>query len=306
MDVGFLPPRARADVKTFVGNAVGSGDWQAWFKPKGCTMASIVLVGAGGNGGNGAIGANSTAAGGGGGASGAVSKLLVPLCMLPDILYLQLRMGGSGGDSRISIAPNGTTNHLLLVATAGGNGGNASGATAGAAGTAASSSTVGAAPLSGLGISAFLGGQAGIIGGTTVSGGALTLPVTGIFVTGGTGGGGLPAAGVAGTAGGSFTTPSQPTIFAPHVGGAGGSAATAPPVSGSGGPLSLTSVLKYGYGGTGGGSTHGSATGAGLVQSSGGNGAYGCGGGGSGGALTGSTPGVAGIGGPAYCVIVCW
>lgn len=118
----------------------------------------------------------------------------------------------------------------------------------------------------------------------------------------GTGGAGLGAAGVAGTAGGAFTVAGQ---FPPHLGGAGGSAATTPPQNGTGGYEPIPRLF-YGYGGTGGGSTHGTATGAGLVQASGGNGAVGCGGGGMGGALTASAAGQVGQGGVAWCCIVCW
>lgn len=59
-------------------------------------------------------------------------------------------------------------------------------------------------------------------------------------------------------------------------------------------------------GGTGGGSTHGSATGAGLVGARGGAGGRGCGGGGGGGALTGSSQGMFGLGGPGQVIIVSW
>jgi hypothetical protein len=64
--------------------------------------------------------------------------------------------------------------------------------------------------------------------------------------------------------------------------------------------------LMFFYGGMGGGSTYATATGAGLVQSNGGNGAPGCGGGGTGGALTGSTAGIIGLGGPSFAIITCW
>jgi hypothetical protein len=59
-------------------------------------------------------------------------------------------------------------------------------------------------------------------------------------------------------------------------------------------------------GGTGGGSTHGTALTTGLVQSNGGDGAPGCGGGGMGGALTASTAGAVGQGGVAFAVITTW
>jgi hypothetical protein len=130
----------------------------------------------------------------------------------------------------------------------------------------------------------------------------LTLPVTGAFVTGGTGGGGLPAAAATGTSGGNITGAGAfPTV----LGGVGNATATVPAPFGNPG-FQPIQKLGYYYGGTGGASTHGTATGAGLVQSNGGDAAPGCGGGGMGGALTGSTVGRVGFGGAAYAIITCW
>jgi hypothetical protein len=148
-----------------------------------------------------------------------------------------------------------------------------------------------------------IAGQAGSAGGASVSAGALTLPTTGLLVTGGSGGGGLPAAATGNTNGGSLAGPGvAPWISINNV---SLQQATQPAESGSSGHMPVANLLYF-YGGVGGCSTHGSATGAGLTQSSGGNGNYGCGGGGSGAALTGSTAGVAGKGGPAICIITCW
>jgi hypothetical protein len=267
-------------------------------------MANFVLVGAGGNGGNGVVGANSTAAGGGGGGSGSQSILTIPLEFLPDILYINLLKSNSGGfTSRIAVFPNTVANDCLLAANSGSNGGNAAGATAGTAGAGNGATTLAVNPLAGAGTSLFIAGQSGIAGGTVAAGAALTIPVTGLYVTGGTGGAGLGAAGVAGTAGGAFTIAGN--FLAPHIGGIGGTAATTPPTDGSHG-ITWRKGLRYNFGGTGGGSTHGTATGAGLVGAMGGLGGLGCGGGGGGGALTGSTQGLGGQGGPAYCVITCW
>lgn len=302
MDIFNPTSERQTDTQTFVGSAVGSNDWRTWVKPMGCTMAYIVLVGRGGDGGAGAIGAVSTAAGGGGGGSGGVSKLLIPLCMLPDLLYLRLPI--SAGSAFISAMPNTTTNHMVLVAAAGSDGGNASGATAGVFGAGGTASSVGAGPLAGGGTSSFLAGQNGTAGGTTGVGSALTLPLTGCIATGGTGGGGLPASG-AGSGGGTHNVITAPSILSGVVFATGGSSTTTPPANGSSGRFNFNG-LQYFFGGMGGGSTHATATGAGLVQSSGGDGAPGCGGGGSGGALTGSTPGTPGLGGPSWCQIVCW
>lgn len=304
LDFSHIPTRyGAATVEYFEGVAPSAAAASmTWLKPRGKSMCNMLLVGCGGNGGNGVIGANSTAAGGGGGASGPQVSLTFPLWAVPDILFLNLTAGGSGGVSSVSIVQNGASQNVLALVNAGGNGGNASGATAGTAGAAPSGSTAANMPLGWGWADNVISGQAGIAGGTTGAGAALTLPVTGLLVTGGTGGAGLGAAGAVGTAGGAFTVT---TGFPPQIGGAGGSAATTPPNNGSNG-LRPIPGLMYGYGGTGGGSTHGTATGAGLVASRGGAGAPGCGGGGGGGALTGSTAGSGGLGGPAFCVITCW
>ena len=284
---------------------------QIWHKPRNKTMAQFVLVGCGGNGGNGAIGANSTAAGGGGGGSGGVSILTVPLNFLPPVLYINVMQGGGAAASYISVTSNTpttspTASYLLLIANSGGNGGNAAGATAGAAGTAGAVATIANNILAGWGNFNFMAGQLGIIGGTTVAGGALTLPTSGACTTGGTGGGGLPAAATAGTNGGMINGSAQtgsPYEIGNRLGGVGAAAATTPAGFGTPG---VVLGNHYFLGGTGGGSTHGTATGAGLAQSNGGDGAYGCGGGGSGGALTGSAAGKTGRGGDSICFITTW
>jgi hypothetical protein len=277
----------------------------AWNKPRGKSMCQIMLFGCGSNGGNGAVGANSTAAGGGGGSSGAQTFLTIPFWAIPDTLYLQLPQGGSGQASFISIRPDSVVNHLLAVANTAGAGGNAAGATPGAAGGASSVATAVQMPLGWQWVDTVLAGQPGIIGGVAVAGAALTLPVTGLLVTGGTGGGGLPAAAATATNGGSFTVPASPSPFPAHSGGIGSATATVPAQGGSTGYSPIAKLLYY-YGGTGSSSTHGTATGAGLAQARGGDGAPGCGGGGSGGGLTGSTAATGGLGGPAFCIITCW
>ena len=307
LDLFGLPSATQADVQQFNGNSkINVESWQQWLKPRGKTMASILLVGAGGNGGAGVRGANSTAAGGGGGGSGEQSRLIIPISLLPHVLYVSCGTAGSTGvNSFISVAPNSTTNHLILKANPGSAGGAASGATGGAGGVGATAGTISGMPLAGLGVFATFGGQNGIIGGAAVAGAALTLPVTGLIVTGGTGGGGLPAAAAAGTNGGSFVVPAAPTIYPPHSGGVGSATATVPANPGNAGTMGF-SGLMFGYGGTGAASTHGTATGGGLVQGRGGNGAPGCGGGGMGGALTGSAAAVNSLGGEGFCIITCW
>lgn len=307
LDFFSTPSSTVADVQVFGPNSatVGAG-WVTWNKPRGTSMCYMLVLGSGGAGGNGVIGANSTAGGGGGGGSGGQSTLLTPSFLLPDTLFISVAGGSSaaGFASYVTIAP-GTlvANNTVVLSNGGGVGGNASGATGGTAGTAGSVSTLATMPLGGLGNSLLLAGQAGIAGGGAVAGVNLVLPVTGLYVTGGTGGGGLPATATTGTNGGSFTVAGQ---FPPQPGGVGPSVATIPGGMGSNGFNKVFRQLPYNYGGTGGGSSHGSATGAGLVGGAGAPGGIGCGGGGSGGALTGSTQGLGGRGGDGQVIIICW
>jgi hypothetical protein len=305
LDISHIPTQyPNADVQVFVGNNVGTtSNWQTWIKPRGKSMGHLLIVGAGGNGGNGVIGANSLAGGGGGGGSGGQTSLRFPLHAIPDRLYISLMPTQAATASKVAIDPTDTVNNCFALANYGGNGGNGTAVPAG--GTAGSGATVAAASAMPLGygwLQLAIVGQAGIVGGAAVSSGSLALPTTGLLVTGGGGGGGLPAAATFGTNGGSITGAG---VFPSVSTAGGGGSATVPGLSGSAGFKPIPNLLYF-YGGTGGGSTHGSATGAGLVQASGGDGAYGCGGGGSGAALTGSTAGVGGKGGPAICIITCW
>ena len=290
--------------------AVGT-DWVAWHKPRGKTMIDILLFGKGANGGLGAVGANSNAAGGAGGGSGSQTRLTMPLCFLPDVLYFSLIGQGpaSALASYVAIAmplSNSTivSSNILMIANGGTVGGDAVGAVAGVGGPAGVIATAATMPL-GWAYASALTGATGGTGGTTAAGLNYTLSATGLLVSAGTGGGGLPAAAVAGTYGGSLVPGG---VFPNHTGGAAYASATTPPGNGNGGYYPIPKLLTA-YSGTGGASTHGTATGAGLYASIGGNGAPGCGGGGNGGSLTGTPPnvaGVVGLGGPAIAFINCW
>ncbi len=299
-----LPRNRLADVQVFSGSSAAPGvGWHHWRRRPGTSSVAIFAVGTGGPGGNGAVGANSLAAGGGGGGSAGQSVWHSSGLWLPDDLFISVGTGpiagGTAVASRVAIAPSTIANDTILFANGGANGGNAAAGTAGAAGGAGAISTIATNPLAGMGVAQYLAGQVGIIAGAAVAGAALTLPVTGLVITGGTGGGGLPAAAAAGTAGGSFTVAGA---FPSQIGGAGPAAATTPGANGSNGFQPIAN-LQYFYGGTGGSSTHGSATGAGLGAGKGGAGSYGSGGGGGGGALTAGTAGVGGRGGDGLVVI---
>ena len=311
LDLFNLPSNSQANIQLFTGSSTSADpSWQIWTKPRGKTMAYIICQGCGGDGGAGVIGANSTAAGGGGGGSGAKANLIIPLWFLPDVLFVTVPAPGAGTTlfTKVCIAPIGNTigNNIVLAARGGSNGGNAAGATAGAAGAAGVITAITDNSIAGYGIAFFLVGLAGIIGGTTVSAGNFSFPNTGQIALPGTGGGGLPAAAATGTNGGTYASiPAAPSLYPQVTQALGSATATVPAANGSQG-FSDFQGLKYWYGGQGGASTHGTATGAGLQQSSGGNGSIGSGGGGSGGALTGSAAGVPGKGGPGLAAIICW
>ena len=302
LDLFHMPTQyGNAEISTYFGYISSNVHFQTWQKPRGKSMIDILLVGDGGNGGNGVVGAVSTAAGGGGGGSGSQTRLTMPLHLLPDTLFILLRGSGSGNSSRVAIYPDITAANCLAIASGGGNGGAGSGATAGTAGTAGAAATNATMPL-GWAFATTLIGQAGTAGGTTGGSTSLNIPTTGLLVTGGTGGAGLGAAGSTGTIG---ATLNGGGVFPSMLGGTAGTTATTPAGNGTAGYRPVPNIL-LGYGGTGGGSTHGSATGAGLYAGKGGDAAPGCGGGGGGGGLTGSTQGTGGLGGPAFCIITCW
>jgi hypothetical protein len=127
--------------------------------------------------------------------------------------------------------------------------------------------------------------------------------VTGLRITGGAGGGGLPAAAASGTGGGGVVgAGSFPTL----AGGQGSATATVPGGDGPSGLEQYVRGLLYSYGGCGGASSHGTATGAGLFGGKGGQGGFGSGGGGGGGCLTGGTAGTGGKGGDGLVIIISW
>jgi len=300
-----LPASPYSDVAIFSGNAMTAGtSWQTWTKPIGKAYAHIAIMGAGGGGGSGVIGAANAAGGGGGGGSGALTIIEVPLSFLPPRLYISVAGAktGSALTTYVSTFPNTTSAHIVGIALGGNAGGNASGAaggTAGSGGVVASSSTM---PIGWPFVKLVLAGQAGGVGGAAVSAPNVALPVTGLKVTSGTGGGGLPSSGS--TTGGSLTIIDP---YPAHGGGSGALSATSSPSDGSAGyKLDASMFGNYYYGGTGGGSTNATATSTGLVQASGGNAAIGCGGGGMGAALTGATAGRLSYGGAGLVIITCY
>lgn len=304
-----LPRDRLADVQVFYANSAAANiGWAKWKKRPGTSMVSVLCIAGGGGGGAGVIGANSLAAGGGGGASGVQTYVECMGYMLPDTLFISVGVGGAAATaglvSRVAIAPDAVANNCLVTSPGGGAGGNAAGATAGAAGVGGSAQTIATMLLAGAGVFQSIGGQNGIIGGTTVAAAALPYPTSGLRVTGGTGGGGLPAAAAVGTAGGAITAVGA---LPGQLAAAGPATATVPATLGSNG-YAILGQFGYWQGGTGGSSTHGTALTTGLVGGGGGSGGIGSGGGGGGGALTGSTAGSngGGRGGDGIVIIASW
>jgi hypothetical protein len=311
MDSYGLPNSPQFDRQVFRGfyGATGGGStWQVYNVPRGKSMLHIFMLGAGGGGGSGVVGAVSTAGGGGGGGSGGQTIIEMPIALLPPRLYVNAAAGKTGGGlaSYVAIQPQiATANHTVGIANGGSGGGNASAGSAGGAGNGGSIATNATMPLGWAFSKLVLAGQAGIIGGTNVASAALTHPTTGLHVTGGTGGAGLPATATNGTNGGAITAIAEPSDFKGLPTNTGPTSTTTPATNGNSG-YQYTAAGFYYIGGTGASSTHGSATGAGLVQGSGGDGGIGCGGGGMGGALTGSTAGVLSRGGDGIVIITAY
>ena len=124
----FNIPNSQQDIKIFYSNGL---DWQTWQKPRKCQWVWIMCVGGagGGGGGNSAVTTNGSTAGG----AGAVTRALFNANHIPDTLYVQVGVGGTGGVSSgngsagsksfISIQPNTTSSNGVLGSGAGGGSG---------------------------------------------------------------------------------------------------------------------------------------------------------------------------------------
>ena len=97
LDLSHIP-NSQQDIKVFYSNGV-SNAWQTWQKPRKCSYVWIMCIGAGAGG---AGGSSSVGAGATGGASGGVSRALYNAQQLPDTLYVQVGVGGAGGNPGVS------------------------------------------------------------------------------------------------------------------------------------------------------------------------------------------------------------
>jgi hypothetical protein len=320
LDFNHILSNPNIDIQTFIGQAqttagAATGEWKTWRKPRGAKFVYIMAVGGGASGGV-ALNTGTTSGGAPGGGSGAMSTLMIPAMFLPDVLYIQAGLGGSQPATLVSAALGvaGTITYValepwntlaaqltVLFASPGTATTAATTTTGGTGGTAAVIATIANMPLAGRGAYQFFVGQAGSAGGTNATAGVnLTLPTTGLIVTGGAGGGGSPTGG-AGNAGGNITGVGFGDNFPTLIGGTGAATAT-PATNGSGGQI-FRPFQHYGGAGGGGASGNNAAGIAGV----GGNGAPGCGGGGAGGSNT-TAPTLArpGDGGPGFVYIFSW
>jgi hypothetical protein len=323
LDFSHISQSTKATQQIFYAASPTAGtNWQTWLKPRGVSFVQFTVFGGGGGGGAGAApGGNTNSAGGGGGGSSAQCRALFPAWALPDVLYISVGVGGAGGNgvgggagvaSYVTIYPATTVNYILCQANPGIGGGAGAGSTGGSLGTGGTVTTVANGLLASLGIFGWghaatnisLAGQGGLAGSGTGAGNNLTLPVTGLVVTGGTGGGGLGGSGAVGRAGGSLAVPVG-AVFPPHTGGIAGPS-NSNGGAGSNGFQPIPNLLYF-YGGTGGGSSANNNA-AGLSGGSGGAGGYGCGGGGGGGSAQGGNAvrSTGGRGGDGLVIATSW
>lgn len=287
--------------------AKGSTDFQLWTKPPNAKFVSIFCLGSGGGGGGGMPGTATTARrGGGGGGSGGFSLGTFSASQLPDLLYMNVGIGGTAGAggaaatnggagalSYVSVQPNNTAINILLAsgtiaATGGNSGGN--GGNAGVASTIWNGNI-----LNALGLATTTAGTNGGAGAISVAATSIT-PTT--IVCGGPSGGNTSTA--AAFAGGNVVGSGFLNTIS---GGALGSGANAGGDGSDGFLPNLSSPNKnmptFFTAGSGGGA---SVSGQG---GNGGGGSYGCGGGGGGAGFT-NLVGAGGKGGDGLIVITAW
>lgn len=308
---GLASPRP---VRRFVcppTGAAGGTDFGSLTLPKNCEWVFIWCLGsgAGGGGGLGDIAGNAKG-GGSGGSSAGLTKLWIRRRYLPDAVYYLVGWGGVGGAgssggakatdggggrlSRVLAYPNIAAENVICIsgstAPAGGPGAPVGGGGPSSPGTPtiASFSDM---PLGRAGIADFQNGLSGTAGGGShLNGGDTSPSATGMFLHGGTGGGG--AGGGLTARGGNINAVAN----TPYLASNGGAAGANP-----GNPGFRWNGLLYVYGGTGAGGSD-SATGA----NGGGCGANAPGAGGGGGGAGVTTGGRGGDGGPGEIVIECW
>ena len=257
--------------------------WQTWRKPKGYTMADILLIGGGGNGGTGFNGSGTIGlSGAGGGASACLLKMQIPFYFIPDTLFLLV--GRNTESTFLSCSPNTTASNLIGIASAGGSAGSP---TAGGAAAPALINTGTTNPRY-LSLCNWIsiGGIAGVAGGTLgATGGGYTMNTQSILNPGTGGAGkniGTPGS-VASFSGGPLTVldilPSFFKNVAQSITGAPGVSGTPP---GTGFQQFKPFISYGGLGGCGGSGVGAQGGSRGTIGSGGGGGGSGNGGAGGG------------------------
>jgi len=279
----------------------GNNAWQVWHKPSNCNFIHFYLLGGGAGGQGGDVGAGSTRNGGPGGGSAAMAYITVPSFALPDMLYVLVASGGTGGASGsgrggagslsyVSSQPDNTFSPLNILMRSG-----TAGAGATLTTTAGAIITANDIVLSKIAFVSAYAGQTGGAGGVSSGSGTNVTP-TGLPTTPGAGGSGVSSVGTLGT-----SASILPILDFPRISG-GASAATTGATAGNNGYSTRQNFIGPNFkhpmfftGGAGGGA---SSTG---VGGRGGDGSYGCGGGGGGAGST--TSGVGGRGGDGLVII---
>ena len=284
------------NMQIFKGSVSASSQqtWYTWQKPTDKPWVYILMTSAGG--------------GGGGGGSSPTVKIICPSIVLPDILYIAVGDGGTGGKGQIqggaaatagnnggasylSIRENGTTSGDYLYTISGCVGG----------AVAQSNGAAGTATLSGY-LLAVTSQANGSNGGNGNASGASSGASGITSATGASTGGAGVNAGTTTAAAGSITL--SPTFFqiATLAGGTSGGGRGSDGLDFFNFGLTHTNFNPCSMGGTGGGSNTSNGTGG-----AGGNGGPGSGGGGGGGSNGASSIGGAGgNGGPGMVLICCF
>lgn len=288
----FNIPNNQSSTSIFYANG---NTWQTWQKPRNCSFVWMMAIGGGGGGGGSyvALGASNNAFTGGGG--GAVTRGLFNASLIPDILYIQVGLGGAGGGvnssgvaggrSFVSLTPSSASLSGLFFASGG------AGAAGGGSVAVAGETAIGTASANMMTLSNFMStaGNNSVIGVFPTP--ASVTPLTSQITTAGASGGAL-ATGTTSYSGGSILA----TSFSPLI--LGGSASTTS--NGEKGGDGYTSFDPFmSTGGAGGG-----AGWSGFSAGAGGAGGLGSGGGSAGVASPGATGASGGKGGDGLVVIV--
>jgi hypothetical protein len=282
----------------YTGNKNNTG-FQTWIKPPGISFVHIITIGPGAGGsGTYPYSAGTAARGGSGGGSGAMNSVFLPAYLIPDIIYINVGLGGTGGGSStvigtanagtagqdltyVTFYPVKSTGYAVCIASPGGAGtvpAAGAGAIGGNAGATANSTFF---PVSQIGLRNYIPGQAGSTGQQNSAG-----SLTAIYrVTGGAGGSGNTAGNITGNGGG-ISAVGEYTLqtIAASPAGTNGS--------------QLNDLVKFIFGGG-----TGAASSTTISGSNGGSGGYGCGGGGGG--VGPGLGGAGGAGGDGLVIITC-